>query len=77
MKMDVVTIIPGHGPVSTKKDITDMKNYLIAFDKNAKKLTAKSKDVEYIFTEIKKVLPARAELEMIIKSNIQMKYLKK
>lgn len=77
MKMDVTTIIPGHGPVSTKKDITDMKKYLIAFDKNAKKLSAKSKDVEYIFSEIKKTLPARAELEAIIKSNIQMKYLKK
>jgi len=76
-KMDVVTIVPGHGPVSTKKDITEMKNYLIVFDKNAKKLSARSKDVEYIFSEIKKVLPARAEGEWLIKSNIQMKYLKK
>lgn len=77
MKMDVTTILPGHGPVSAKKDITDMKNYLVIFDKTAKKLSAKSRDVDYIFTEIKKALPARAELETIIKSNIQMKYLKK
>ncbi|MBI5205658.1 MAG: MBL fold metallo-hydrolase [Nitrospirae bacterium] len=77
MKMDVATIIPGHGPVSTKKDVTDMKAYLIAFDKNAKKLSAKSKDGEYIFSEIKKILPVRAELEALIKANLQMKYLKK
>lgn len=77
LKMDVATIIPGHGPVSNKKDIYDMKNYLIVFDKNAKKLSAKSKDVEYIFSEIKKALPHRAELESLIKTNIQMKYLKK
>lgn len=76
-KMDAVTIIPGHGSISNKKDVTDMKNYLIAFDKNAKRLAAKSKDIEYVFSEIKKVLPARAEGEWLIKANIQMKYLKK
>ncbi len=54
-----------------------MKNYLIAFDKNAKKLSAKSKDVDHIVTEIKMELPPRAELEGIIKANIQMKYIKK
>lgn len=75
--MDVATIIPGHGPISTKKDVTDMKNYLIAFDKNAKKLSAKSNDGEQIFSEIKKILPHRAEMESLIKANIQMKYLNK
>lgn len=77
MTMDAATVIPGHGPVSNKKDIAEMKNYLIAFDKNAKKLSAKSKDVELIFSELKKILPARAEGEWLIKANIQMKYLKK
>ena len=77
MKMDVITIIPGHGPISTKKDVTDMKAYLIAFDKNAKKLSSKSKDVEHIFSELKKELPERSELDTLIKSNLQMKYLKK
>lgn len=77
MKMDVETIIPGHGPISNKKDVTDMKSYLAAFDKNAKRLSAKSKDIEYVFSEIKKVLPARAEGEWLIKANLQMKYLKK
>jgi cyclase len=77
IKMDVNTIIPGHGPVSTKKDVNDMKKYLITFDKNAKKLSAKSKDIEHIFSEMKKVLPARAEGEWLIKANLEMKYVKK
>ncbi len=77
MTLDVVTIIPGHGPVSGKKDIQDMKDYLIAFDGKAKELIAQSKDIEYISSEIKKALPQRPEGEFLIKSNIQMKYLRK
>ena len=75
--MDVEKIIPGHGPLSNKKDIEDMKNYLIAFDMKAKELAAKSNDVEYIVAEIKKSLPPRPEGDNLIPWNIQMKYLKK
>ncbi len=77
MTMDVEKIIPGHGPISSKKDVEDMKNYLIVFDKKAKELSAESNDVEYITSEIKKALPTRAEGDWLIKGNIQMKYLKK
>ncbi|CQR70676.1 Carbapenem-hydrolyzing beta-lactamase BlaB-1 precursor [Sporomusa ovata DSM 2662] len=73
-KMDVDQIIPGHGPISGKKDIADMKEYLGIFDKNAKKLCAKSTDIEYIFSELKKVLPQR-DSEMMIKENLRVKYL--
>ncbi len=76
LKMDVNTIIPGHGPISNKKDVTDMKTYLAIFDKSARKLSAKSKDAEYVFSEIKKILPKRAEADWLIKANLQMKYLK-
>jgi glyoxylase-like metal-dependent hydrolase (beta-lactamase superfamily II) len=75
--MDVVTIIPGHGPISSKKDIADMKNYLTIFDKKAKELCMQLKDPDAIAAELKKVLPARSENEGFIKINIQMKYLKK
>ncbi len=75
--MDVAQIVPGHGPVSGKKDLADMKEYLAAFDRNARALCAKSDDVERIFSEIKKALPQRAEADFLIKSNIQVKYLKK
>jgi glyoxylase-like metal-dependent hydrolase (beta-lactamase superfamily II) len=77
MKMDVDTIIPGHGPISGKKDIADMKEYIIAFDKKAVELCAKSTDVDHIVSEIRKSLPPRAEGDMLIKANIQGRYLKK
>jgi len=75
MSLDVNAIIPGHGPLSGKKDISDMREYLITFDKKAKELCAKSKDVDWIVPEIKKALPQRRELDMMIKGNIQMRYL--
>ncbi len=76
ISLDVETIIPGHGPVSSKKDVEEMKDYIIAFDKKAKELAAKSDDVEYITSEIKKALPARSQGDNLIPANIQMKYLK-
>ena len=69
-------IIPGHGPVSGNKEIKDMKQYLIAFDKNAKKLANESNDLETIVTRIKKILPSRSRGDFLIKPNIQMRYLK-
>ncbi|MEW6740577.1 MAG: MBL fold metallo-hydrolase, partial [Nitrospirota bacterium] len=77
MTMDVEKIIPGHGPVSTKKDIEEMKDYLIAFDKKARELAAKSDNAEHIASEIKKSLPPRPEGAGLILWNIQMKYMKK
>ena len=53
MTMDVEKIIPGHGPISSKKDIEDMRNYLVAFDKKAKELAAGSDNAEHIASEIK------------------------
>jgi cyclase len=77
VKMDAVAIIPGHGPLSTKKDIADMREYLITFDKKAAELSAKSSDIDYIASELKKALPSRPEGDSLIKANIQGKYLKK
>ncbi|MCK9377067.1 MAG: MBL fold metallo-hydrolase [Syntrophobacterales bacterium] len=77
LALDVETIIPGHGPISSKKDIREMKDYLVAFDKQAKELCNQSRDVEYITAALKKALPPRAEGEGIIKMNLEMKYLKK
>lgn len=77
MTMDVEKIIPGHGPVSSKKDVEDMKKYLLLFDAKAKELAGNSNDIDYITSEIKKALPARPEGEWLIQANIQMKYMKK
>ena len=74
--LNVDTIIPGHGPVSSKKDVANMKEYLITFDKKAKELAASSDDVEYITSELMKILPARTRLASLVGANVQMKYLK-
>lgn len=75
--LEADAIVPGHGPLSTRKDIADMKAYLITFDKIATELAAGSSDPEFVFNEMKKELPARPEGEWLIKSNIMMKYLVK
>ncbi|MBI4793384.1 MAG: MBL fold metallo-hydrolase [Deltaproteobacteria bacterium] len=73
--MDVDKIIPGHGPVSTKKDVRDMKEYLIAFDKKARELTATSQDAGQVAAEMGKILPPKAEGEGLIRMSIEHKYL--
>jgi glyoxylase-like metal-dependent hydrolase (beta-lactamase superfamily II) len=75
--MDIEKIIPGHGPLSGKSDLDDMKEYILIFDQTAKELASKSDDVQKIVTEIQKVLPQRPEAAWLIAPNIQMKYLGK
>lgn len=74
---DVKKIIPGHGPLSSKKDVADMKAYILLFDRTAKRLAASSDDLQYVVTQMKKVLPAKAGLESLIEANLQMKYMSK
>jgi cyclase len=75
--MDVEKIIPGHGPLSGKKDLEDMKEYILMFDQKAKELASQSDDVQKIVTAMHSVLPQRPEGAWLIAPNIQMKYLKK
>lgn len=75
--MDVEKIIPGHGPVSGKNDLDDMKGYILLFDQKAKELASQSNDVQKITAAIQGMLPQRPEGAWLIVSNIQMKYLKK
>lgn len=74
--LDVQKIIPGHGPVSSKQDIADMKQYLLVFDAKAKELSVKSQDPEYIALELKKTLPRREYFDMFIAAGVKAKYLK-
>jgi cyclase len=74
--LDVQKIIPGHGPVSSKQDIADMKKYLLIFDAKAGELSAKSHDPEYIAAELKKALPRREYFDLFIAGNVKAKYLK-
>jgi cyclase len=74
--LDAEKIVPGHGPVSSKKDMEDMKTYLLAFDKLARELCAKSSDAQAIAAEMKKALPERSQADFLIQGSIQEKYLK-
>lgn len=75
--LDADKIVPGHGPLSSKKDVADMKAYITVFDTKARELVVKSGKLEDIVNEMKKVLPARKQGEWLIGASIQAKYLKK
>lgn len=75
--MDVERIIPGHGPLSTKKDLREMKEYLLLFDSKARKLVAASQDVNAIVAELKKSLPPRSMADWMIGYNLKSRYLGK
>ncbi len=75
--MNVEKIIPGHGPLSAKKDLGEMKEYILMFDQKAKELASQSNNVQEIVAAIQKDLPQRPEGVWLIAPNIQMKYLKK
>ncbi|OPY85133.1 MAG: hypothetical protein A4E72_02021 [Syntrophus sp. PtaU1.Bin208] len=75
--MDVEKIIPGHGPLSGKKDLEDMKAYLLLFDQKAKELSSRTSDVQEIVTAMRQALPARPEGAWLIEASLRMKYLKK
>jgi glyoxylase-like metal-dependent hydrolase (beta-lactamase superfamily II) len=75
LSLDVDTIIPGHGPVSSKKEVEQMKQYLLAFDRKARELAAKSGDADYIASELQKALPHRSQGEFLIPANVRQRYL--
>ncbi|MBP2659110.1 MAG: beta-lactamase domain protein [Firmicutes bacterium] len=74
--MDVEKVVPGHGALSSKQDVSDLKDYMILFDQKARELCASSSDLEYIVAEMKKVLPYKKG-EDFIRTNIKLQYLKK
>ena len=77
LAMDVERIIPGHGPLSTKKDLAEMKEYLILFDSKARELAAGSQDDDAVTGEMKKILPKRAMADWMIGFNLKSRYLHK
>lgn len=74
-------IIPGHGPVSGKSDLAQMKTYLSEFDTQAKTLCADkvAGDAPAIAQELIKRLPQqeRKELPILVEFNLQLRYLPK
>jgi glyoxylase-like metal-dependent hydrolase (beta-lactamase superfamily II) len=77
LAMDIEQIVPGHGPLSTKKDLREMKEYLVLFDAKARELTKTSQDVDAVAVEMKKILPKRSMAEWMIAFNLKSRYLRK
>jgi len=77
LTMDLERIIPGHGPLSSKKDLREMKEYLLLFDSKARELAAGSQDVDALAAEMKKVLPKRSQADWMIAFNLKSRYLGK
>ncbi|MCP3871918.1 MAG: MBL fold metallo-hydrolase [Desulfobacteraceae bacterium] len=75
-EMNVKNIIPGHGPLSSNKDIDDMKIYLSIFDKKATEMSVVEKDIEKLSLAILKVVPKRTNGNFIITMNLKARYLK-
>jgi glyoxylase-like metal-dependent hydrolase (beta-lactamase superfamily II) len=73
--LEVEKIVPGHGPLSTKKDVRDMEEYLRVFDGLARELSSASSDPEYVAAEMAKALPHRRLGLGLIKFNIMTRYL--
>ena len=75
--MDVEKIIPGHGPLSTKKDVDDLKEYLTVFDRNARKLCKTNDSLDEVVKRMIEITPARAQGEWMFAANLKMKYFNK
>ncbi len=74
MPMNVKNIIPGHGPLSTNKDLENMKNYLSIFDEQSKKLSATEKNLEKLTAMMLEVLPKYEGGDDVVKFNLSMLY---
>ncbi len=77
LALDVERIVPGHGPLSGKKDLREMKEYLARFDGAARQLAAKGMDGDAIAAELLKILPKRSMAEWMVGYNVKSRYLKK
>ncbi len=70
-------IVPGHGPLSSNKDLKEMQAYLLAFDRTARELAAKGLDVDAISAELLQQLPKRSQAEWMVGYNVKARYLGK
>ncbi|MEO5349925.1 MAG: MBL fold metallo-hydrolase [Magnetococcus sp. YQC-3] len=77
LAMDVERIVPGHGPLSTKKDLREMKEYLALFDGKARELASTSQDGEAIAARLLEILPKRSMADWMVTYNVKSRYLEK
>lgn len=72
--MDIERIVPGHGPLSGKKDLREMKEYLALFDSSAREMAAKGKDADAIAAELLRILPKRSLAQWMVGFNVKARY---
>lgn len=77
LKMDMERIVPGHGPLSVKKDLVEMEAYLLLFDAKERELSVASQDVDAISAQMLNILPKRSMAEWMVGTNLKLRYLKK
>lgn len=77
LAMDIEKIVPGHGPLSSKKDLREMKEYLALFDTKTKELTTQSQDADAIAKQLLKILPKRSLAEWMVEYNVKSRYIGK
>jgi glyoxylase-like metal-dependent hydrolase (beta-lactamase superfamily II) len=74
-----VKIIPGHGPLSSRADLQDMRTYIHEFDAQARALCQgkRAEDVQGLAEELVKSLPdqQRTELLSLVELNLLLRYL--
>lgn len=75
--LDVEKIVPGHGPLSGKKDLTDQRVYLLVFDEKAKQLSAENSDIKQVAAQMKELVPAKPHGVRMITSSLKWKYMRK
>ncbi len=75
LAMDVEKIVPGHGPLSNKQDLREMKAYLAQFDARAQALAATGQDPDAIAAALLKELPPRSLGAWMVAFNLKSRYL--
>lgn len=75
LAMDLEKIVPGHGPLSGKQDLREMKAYLALFDAKAQALASSGMEADVMAAELLKELPARSLADWMVAFNLKSRYL--
>jgi cyclase len=77
LSLDVDKIIPGHGPLSSKQDLSDQREFLLVFDEKAQQLSAENTDIKLVAEQVKALVPEKPYGERMITSSLKRKYMRK
>ncbi|HEY4745490.1 MAG TPA: hypothetical protein VIH45_12575 [Desulfuromonadaceae bacterium] len=75
--LDALLALEVERPLTTKKDLREMKEYLAVFDETARKLTAQGQDGGAVTAALLQKLPKRSLAEWMVGFNVKARYLDK